>query len=72
MSFRDRAMKSLLGAARALEEEAARMAIVRSLDATESAKWLREIAQALRAAATDDGADAASDCADAIRKGDGT
>ena len=52
MSFRDSAKRAVLDAARALELKAGRIGIVRSVDATEAARWLKETAQQLRVACT--------------------
>lgn len=51
MSFRVSAREAVLKAAKDLSEKAGRIGIVRSVDATESARWLREIARWLKATA---------------------
>jgi hypothetical protein len=50
MTFRDSAREAVLKAATDLEIRSGQMEIVRSLDATESAQWLKEVAQRLREA----------------------
>lgn len=50
MSFADAARKAVLKSADDLEREAHRIDVFRSMDATESADWLRDIARQLRAA----------------------
>jgi hypothetical protein len=50
VSCYDRARDTALECANKLEATANSMAIMRSVDATESAKWLREMAHAIRSA----------------------
>jgi hypothetical protein len=53
MSFRDRARHAVLEAAALLERESQRIDVLRSLDATEAARWLRSIVALLRKEAED-------------------
>lgn len=53
MSFRDRARHAVLEAAALLERESQRIDVLRSLDATEAARWLRSIVVLLRKEAED-------------------
>lgn len=50
MNCADTARGVVLGCANILEREAGHMSVMRSVDATESAKWLRDIAAELRLA----------------------
>ena len=53
VSCRDRAIGQVLECADALEKEARSIAIMRSVDATESSKWLSEVVEALRGSVRD-------------------
>lgn len=53
MSFREAARKAVLAAAQTLERESQRIDILRSLDATQAASWLRSIVTLLRKEAGD-------------------
>jgi hypothetical protein len=54
MSCADRARQCVLDAAQDITNMANRIGVMRSVDATESARWLREVASELRAACGDD------------------